>query len=346
MAEPAAKPRRRRRPRGPRQLKFTREGRVFVLTTLGVGAAAVNTGNNLLYLVLGFLLSLIVLSGILSEVVLRRIRVRRRLPARAFAGTPCLIELTLTNDKPRSPTYSVDVQDRAEDEPNERRCYFLKVSPGQTEVGAYRRTPRRRGRLVLQGYRVSTRYPFSLFEKSRLIDDRAELVVYPELLPGERPPRGQEGRGQESSTRRAGMGLEVSGLRDYRPGDEARSIHWRRTASLGRMVVRERERDAARRLSLLIDNARPSSADAAWDEAFERAISRAARVAADALDDGLSVECRARGSRSPLVLAGSPPDPVFRFLALLEPVDAANAPPLEPPDDSDVEHFEPTRGAA
>ena len=46
------KPPRRRR-RGRRYLKFTREGRVFLLVTLGVGTGAVNTGNNLLYLVLG-----------------------------------------------------------------------------------------------------------------------------------------------------------------------------------------------------------------------------------------------------------------------------------------------------
>ena len=55
----------RRRP--PRKLKFTREGKFFVGITLGVGFAAINTGNNLLYLLLGMLLSLIVLSGVMSE---------------------------------------------------------------------------------------------------------------------------------------------------------------------------------------------------------------------------------------------------------------------------------------
>ncbi|HJL19559.1 MAG TPA: hypothetical protein RMH99_28105, partial [Sandaracinaceae bacterium LLY-WYZ-13_1] len=125
--------RKERRRRMPRRLRFTREGRVFVLVTLGVGAAAVNTGNNLLYLVLGMLLSLIVLSGVLSEGVLRGLRVARRLPRRAFAGSPALIELAVTNEKRRFPTYSVELEDVAPGEPTERRCYFLKIGPGATQ---------------------------------------------------------------------------------------------------------------------------------------------------------------------------------------------------------------------
>src|SRR6188472_3462044 len=74
-----------------RRLTFTREGKVFVFVTFGLGFAAVNTGTNLMYLVFGFMLSLIILSGVLSEHVLRGLRVARRLPMRAFAGQPALI---------------------------------------------------------------------------------------------------------------------------------------------------------------------------------------------------------------------------------------------------------------
>src|SRR3954454_22538212 len=62
-----------------RHLKFTREGKLFVFVTLGLGFGAVNTGTNLMYLVFGFMLSLIVLSGILSEHALRKLRITRRL---------------------------------------------------------------------------------------------------------------------------------------------------------------------------------------------------------------------------------------------------------------------------
>ena len=71
--------------RPPRTLKITRIGRTYIVITVGVGLGALNTGNNLLYLVLGFLLSIIVLSGVLSERVICDLRVRRVLPEVAFA---------------------------------------------------------------------------------------------------------------------------------------------------------------------------------------------------------------------------------------------------------------------
>ncbi|MEY4577524.1 MAG: hypothetical protein RL701_2227, partial [Pseudomonadota bacterium] len=58
-----------------RHLRTTREGKAFIFVTVGVGIAAFNTGNNLLFLVLGFMLSLIVLSGVMSETAIRGLRV-------------------------------------------------------------------------------------------------------------------------------------------------------------------------------------------------------------------------------------------------------------------------------
>ena len=75
-----------RRWKPPRKLKFTREGKYYLGITLGVGFAAINTGNNLLYLLLGMLLSLIVVSGVMSDLSLRQLTVQRRLPTRAQVG--------------------------------------------------------------------------------------------------------------------------------------------------------------------------------------------------------------------------------------------------------------------
>jgi uncharacterized protein (DUF58 family) len=311
-----------------RGLRFTREGRLFVLVTLGVGAAAVNTGNNLLYLLLGLMLSLILLSGVLSEGVLAGVRVRRSLPARAFARSPCLIELWLINEKRWLPSFSIEVEEQAEGEPTDRRCYFLKVAPRSQEVAVYRRTPSRRGRLVLARFRLSTRYPFGFFEKWRIIEDRAELLVYPALLPVEFPGVPVGGGRQERSAPRPGRGTEVAGLREHRDGDDARAVHWVRSAALGRLVVRERERETGARLVIVLDEAKPIDASDRWDEAFEDAISRAASIADRALRNGVAVEVVTRTGASPWVLPGTPPDPIFQFLARLEAIDADGAPPL------------------
>ena len=73
-------PKPRRRFRLPRTLHATRAGWCFVVIVFGVGFAALNTGNNLLYLILSFMLSFLVLSGVFSESALRGVRIRRRLP--------------------------------------------------------------------------------------------------------------------------------------------------------------------------------------------------------------------------------------------------------------------------
>src|SRR5438128_967468 len=97
--------------RPPRKIRVTREGKLFIGVTIGVGLAAINTGNNLLYLVLGLLLSLIILSGVLSEIALRGLEFRRRLPRRAFAGVPMLVEIEVRNTKRYAPSYSIEVED-------------------------------------------------------------------------------------------------------------------------------------------------------------------------------------------------------------------------------------------
>src|SRR5438309_11606713 len=103
--------------RPPRRLQFTREGKYFVGITVGVGFAAINTGNNLLYLLLGMMLSLIIASGILSEMSLRGLEVTRRPPGRLHAGRPFLMGIALKNTKRRLPSFSVEVEDLVDGKP-------------------------------------------------------------------------------------------------------------------------------------------------------------------------------------------------------------------------------------
>lgn len=309
-----------------RHLRTTREGKAFIMVTLGVGVAAFNTGNNLLFLVLGFMLSLIVLSGVMSETVIQGLKVSRRLPLRAFAGKVCLIELVLRNNKPRAPSYSLEIEDLAEDAPTERRCYFLKVGPAAEQAAAYRRTLRERGFLRFIGFRVATRYPFGIFEKWRVLEGPSDLLVYPALLRDEEVSDEAKSLGLDAPTPRVGVGTEIGGLRGYEMWDDARAIHWKRSAALGRLLVMERHSDSSTQLCILLDNARPANADAAWDAGFEQAISKAATLAVLSTSRGLSVEVIVRGGRSPVVMAFAAADPILRYLALLSSTPASVAP--------------------
>src|SRR5579872_5086459 len=262
----------RQRMRPPRRLKFTREGKFFVGTTLGVGFAAINTGNNLLYLLLGMLLSLIVVSGVMSEMSLRALTVKRRLPLRAQVGRAHLVEIEVFNHKGRVPSYAIEVEDLRAGQPADKRCFFLKISPKSAQVAAYRRTPTRRGRDVHVGFRIATRFPFGLFEKSREVPAEGELIIYPAVDPVNLAPA-PAGRspGADLVVGR-GHGEEFLGLKLMRPGEDPRDIHWRKTAALGQMVMRERARETRPDVTLTPDTIRPASAGDEWLATFERAI--------------------------------------------------------------------------
>ena len=102
LRRPTLLSRLRRRRRGlPRKLKLTREGKYLLFLVFGVGFAAINTGNNLLYLVFGLLLSLILVSGVLSELCLRKLTVSVDLPPQLHARRPGLSRVRLRNGKRR-----------------------------------------------------------------------------------------------------------------------------------------------------------------------------------------------------------------------------------------------------
>ncbi|NJK62273.1 MAG: hypothetical protein HC921_05920 [Synechococcaceae cyanobacterium SM2_3_1] len=75
-----------RKIRLPRKFSLTRIGRIFIGITILVSIAAFNTGNNALYLLFSLMLSLILISGILSEAVLQGIRVERQWPRHILQG--------------------------------------------------------------------------------------------------------------------------------------------------------------------------------------------------------------------------------------------------------------------
>ncbi|MGC6417872.1 MAG: DUF58 domain-containing protein [Bradymonadia bacterium] len=233
-----AKPRRRRR---ASRLKFTREGKYIVGITIGVGLAAVNTGNNLLYLFLGMLLSLIIISGVLSELTLSRLRIRRHLPEHIFARHPVLVTLELTNLKKRLPSFSVQVDDRLGLAAKAKRCFFLKVSPGKTQATSYRTEFARRGLYSSQPLVTRTRFPFSFFIKERKKDpsDDQAFVVYPAVHPRLIPAAFAPTRAGNFEQQTSGQGDEFFGLDEYRDGQNSRNIDWKRSAATDKLIVKE-----------------------------------------------------------------------------------------------------------
>lgn len=303
--------------RPPRRLKLTREGKYFIGITFGVGFAAINTGNNLLYLLLGMLLSMIVVSGVLSELSLRELTVVRRLPPRAQVARPHLVEIEVFNHKRRIPSYAIEVEDLRAGQPADKRCFFLKISPRSAQVAAYRRTPARRGRDRHVGFRVATRFPFGLFEKSRELSAEGDLIIYPAVDPIQLPTNLAGDRLGGSSALGRGSGDEILSLRPMREGDDPRDIYWRK--SVEQLIVRERAREVRRDVSYVIDSTYPGrTPDDDWTTRFERRIRDVASRAVAHIKRGDGVTVRARSGERVRATTAVGADPVLRFLALLE----------------------------
>lgn len=322
------------RPR--RRFPPTRDGWYFLIATLLIGLAAINAGLNLLFLVWGMMLFLILSSGVLSELCLRKLEVRRATPLAVHAETTYLMGIALANHKKRLPSFSVEVEDLVDGKPIDKRCYFLKLPAGRTQETAYRHVAVRRGRLRLSGFRLSTRFPFGLIHKSRDVVAPAELLVYPALcvVPRElmRGFASHHGRGEHKWRSRRG---EFFGLREFRQGDDPRDIHWRTSARRGAPFIRETEDDEGQEVCLVVDNAAYNAADNSTDlagfasgdasatiqadAAFEKMISLAASVACELLQRGYRVGLAARGDEITPEGGQAQATRLLRFLALIEP---------------------------
>jgi len=269
---------------------------------LGVGFAALNTGNNLLYLVESLLLAFLTLSGILSESALRGIEVRRNLPREIFSDTdnPLLIEIK--NSQSRVPSFSIVVEDRAaplrrtgreldwrlekdRDLPVLGRVFALRIGPGEVVSRSYLLHPQRRGPLHFHSVCVSTRFPFGLFSKSRTIRASETALVYPEITTASGMPIAacddDEGEGSAPATR---QGNEVNGLREFETGDSLRRVHWKSSLRRSRLQVKvqEEERNAEIEVRLRTAGARSR-------EAFEERVRWAASEVVAHLSAGLQV---------------------------------------------------------
>ncbi|MBV9608453.1 MAG: DUF58 domain-containing protein [Acidobacteria bacterium] len=98
-----------RRVRDAFDYDVSREGLVYLGAVLLIGIAALNTGNNLLFIVVAAMLAAIVVSGVASAVVLRGLVLDVSIPAHVFAGTKALARITLQNTRRHLPTISVSV---------------------------------------------------------------------------------------------------------------------------------------------------------------------------------------------------------------------------------------------
>jgi uncharacterized protein (DUF58 family) len=200
----------------PRGFALTKAGKAFFAFLGAVIIVAMLTGNNLLFLILAFLLAFMVVSGIESELNIRHLKISRWPSTEIHAGAPGRIRYGIAN--PKRDSARLVIHDGVE----------LKVSGlarGSYRVLTGERVFPSRGKHLLGSVKVSTTYPYGLFRKSITFDLAEEVIVFPALIPcREESFRGAAGDGGGTDRE------SISHVRPYVAGDPLSMVAWKKQA--------------------------------------------------------------------------------------------------------------------
>jgi uncharacterized protein (DUF58 family) len=266
--------------------EFTVGGAIFLGLIAIVGFSAWNTGNNLLFLVLSFLLSALIVGFLVGNFCLKKLDVKMRFPETIFAGQETPILVSLNNRKLIFPSYSVVAEVRGKEREKSLVAEELKkILPAKwaekmTKPPIVKHTldyfvhlPHRkmvenkaehifpnRGRFIIKDFELSTKFPFGFFRhRRRLPAQSAELIVFPRLAPIEEEAENLPLDIGKLVTQKRGMGQDLLTLRDYQPMDDLRRVDWKATARANRIIVREFSAEDERKITIYLDTRLPET---------------------------------------------------------------------------------------
>lgn len=299
--------------RPPRRVRPTKAGWLFIAVLFALLIGALNSGNNLLYLVLSLQFATVAASGIFSEMSVRPVRIHFDLPGTVTAGEPFLFATRLQNQSRFRSAYLMG------GDPggllgkhrwkllSDRWAFVLLPSTSGTNAGAtllQEGVLRRRGLVVIKEGYLATRAPFGLFDRRKRVPVGRHIAVLPAPESTPIPPLlGPEAPG-ETTISRAGEGYDLRRLRPYQYGESARRIAWRPSARAGQLLVREFEQEAFKRVRVVLVPPRISKPKALT--AIREQLDRQAGVARFVAE-----ELVRRGYRVQLVVPGAEPSEGF-----------------------------------
>jgi len=255
----------------------TVSGWLLILIAVGIGVAAYNTASNILFLVLSFVFSLLIVNGVLSVLNFRKIDWSLQLPAECRAGETVVGNLFLVNRKRFLSVRAIWFVIRIGDQ--EARRVFLRerLEPlGQTTI-SFEFLCSERGSQSIQVEGPESTYPFGFLRKQTGVFLRREFLVWPRLDPHPvQIPAPRRTSRMGGVQQRAGAGTDLLQLRDYQKGDPLRQIHWKATARTGQLMVRQLADEGSGAFTLQID-----CGEALWAhrDIFELFLSRVSTLA-------------------------------------------------------------------
>jgi uncharacterized protein (DUF58 family) len=314
--------------------KVTREGVIYIAGVFVIILAALNTGNNLLFMILASMLAGILISGVMSRICLSGVELKLDLPDHIFAEQPVLAAVRLENQKQTLPSFSLRVVGREAKGATTGAAQILTKPvyfPYLPRQGAARQQVElvfpRRGVYRQDAFGLSTKFPFGFLEKVRQVDSGLEIVVYPRVAPTEEFYEILPLLSGEIESFYRGRGHDLYSIRDYVYSDSARYVDWKASAKTSALKVREFTREDERRVMLVFDPFLPApgagASDAALREKFELGVTLCACLAWHFHEIDSEMQFRTDEFSSPMAAAGEIIYDVLHHLAFVQPKPAS-----------------------
>ena len=309
------------------EYKISRAGWLYFGATLLVALAALNTGNNLLFLILSCLVSIILMSGILSSISLAGIELRIGLPEHIFAGQTVRAHVEIINGKLTLPSFALRVEAVVpKNSPAaallETPVFFPYLPRQQNMKQSVPVTFLKRGLHVQDTFKIVTRFPFGFLQKARRIVLKSEALVYPSVESNSEVSEIFPGIDGSIESYHKGRGQDLHALREYVPTDSASHVHWKASARAGSLMVREFAREDDFRVLLVLDphpGELPENSNTVSSERFERAVTTCAGIAWHFYQRNAFLQFRSAGIETSLAPAEENIFAILRHLAVAQP---------------------------
>lgn len=284
----------------------TKLGILYIALTMFVGFAAINTGNNLLYLTFGVMLSFVIVSGFISMFNLARLDVDFRVPRDVYALSTTKLVFNLTNNKPFIPSYSltIDLNGRKAFVPYLKRDGKLKTDLLYVF--------NKRGWNTIPDATISTSFPFGFFKKWIRIDlGTKQVLVYPKIEKVDLTNEYFKEKKGEVEIERKGFGTDLRSIKDFSQGDNPKFIHWKVSAKKNKLMVKEMQDEESESVTLEFNPTNNKSE-------LERQIVQIASTLIELLNKNYLVDFISPQKIFPHTQIGNPPREVLAYLALYQ----------------------------
>ncbi len=230
-------------------MKLTRAGAIYIALTLFLGFAAVNTGNNLLYLMVSALLGFMAISGLMGQRNLKGLKVTILPGTDIFAKLPARIDIQVGNPHAYLPAFLIEISIAGQSR------LFPLLPPGEGQRLSLSAVLPSRGHHKLTNIWVKSRFPINFFIRSSKLPDTDNILVYPQPQAVIAPEGSQQiKRNQQIAVQQPGQDGELRNIDNYFFSDPLKDIHWKHTARHDEFKVKRYQRLSAPSITLKLDD--------------------------------------------------------------------------------------------